>query len=267
MSIVEDLLKVAKSQVGVSEVPPGSNRGGKVEAYLNVTGLDGGYPWCAAFVAWCGVKAFDKKWPLPRTADCDQLLSFANKNGILKTTPQPGDVFLCLATSTDATHTGFVVDVKAGGASVSTIEGNSNTNGSREGFEVAARPARTVDPVGQRIVRFVHWQDMMPGVDMNASWHVFLNDQDLGAAEMIGGVNFFPARVLADRLFGVEQAADKLGWDDAQRTIAWDKEALPTIAMLKDGHAWCPVRGLASSFGLVVDVDAPNRRITLHKAA
>jgi hypothetical protein len=262
MSASDKLLDVARTQIGVHEDPKGSNKGKEVEAYLAVTGLGGGYPWCAAFVASCGVKAFGTDWPLPRTADCDQLLSFARKHDILRTTPGPGDVFLCLASSDDATHTGFVVKVNPGGNSVETIEGNSNSGGSREGFEVASRPARIVDPVGQQVVRFVHWQDMVQDA---GNWSVFLNDTGIGEAEMIGGVNFFPARVLAEKLFGAEQTTEKLGWDDAARTISWGKEALPTISMIRDGHSWCPVRGLAASFGLTVEVDNAKHRITLRR--
>jgi hypothetical protein len=266
MSVTDKLLEIARKQVGVKEKPLGSNRGKEVDAYLALTGLDGGYPWCAAFVAWCGVEAFGTKWPLPRTADCDQLLFFARKNGILRNTPQPGDVFLCLATHNDATHTGFVVDVNEGGASVSTIEGNSNSDGSREGFEVASRPRRAVDPVGQRVVRFVHWQDMVKGEDAE-SWSVFLNTREIGQADMVSGVNFFPARELANKLFGVTLTSEKLGWDSDARTISWGGEALPTIAMLRDGHAWCPIRSLAACFGLVVDADGEKRRVTLRRPA
>jgi hypothetical protein len=260
----KQLLDVAKQEIGVSEQPKGSNRGGKVEEYLDVTGLGGGYPWCAAFVAWCGVKAFGKEWPLPHTADCDGLLAFARKHGILHDKPQAGDVFLCLASKNDATHTGIVVAPNGDGTTVSTIEGNSNSDGSREGFEVATQSHRKIDPSGDRIVKFIHWQDMMQDT---GAWHVLLNNVDIGAAEMIGGSNFFVAREFAERLFGKTETDDKLGWDAEARTISWGGKPLGTTATIReDGKAWAPVRGLASAFGLVVEADSATKTIKVHRA-
>ena len=49
-------LDAARGEIGVREVPPGSNRGPKVDVYLRAVGLDpaaGCYAWCAAFVYWC----------------------------------------------------------------------------------------------------------------------------------------------------------------------------------------------------------------------
>ena len=59
-ALARTVLRVAASQVGVSEVPPGSNRGPEVDGYLRAVGLDPeqwSYPWCAAFVYWCFERA------------------------------------------------------------------------------------------------------------------------------------------------------------------------------------------------------------------
>ena len=48
-----------------------------------------------------------------------------------------GSIFLVRRTSTDWTHDGLVVN--AGATTFDTIEGNTNDEGSREGFEVCAR--------------------------------------------------------------------------------------------------------------------------------
>lgn len=42
----------ARSQIGVVEVPKGSNRGARVEAYQRTVGIPPGSPWCAAFTRW-----------------------------------------------------------------------------------------------------------------------------------------------------------------------------------------------------------------------
>ena len=49
----------------------------------------------------------------------------------------PGDIFLNRKTSTDWTHTGIVTEV--GDGWFRTIEGNTNDEGSREGYEACAR--------------------------------------------------------------------------------------------------------------------------------
>ena len=55
-SLLGSALLIAGSEVGVMEMPPGSNRGPKVDLYLASVGLKanaGSFPWCAAFVYWC----------------------------------------------------------------------------------------------------------------------------------------------------------------------------------------------------------------------
>lgn len=264
MNASERLLRVAEGEIGIRETPPGSNNGDRIRQYLRTTGLGGGYPWCAAFVAWCGDQAFGQNWPLPRTAGCDLLLAFARRHGVLRDTPQPGDVFLCLVGEDDATHTGLVRAVIPDGRAIATIEGNSNPGGSAEGYEVAARPQRLIDPPGRRSVRFIRWQEMLPA---EAPWTLYLNETPLGAAEMLAGVNFYPARDLAQRLFGPEETRRKLGWDPDARAVTWAGEPLPAVATLRpDGRAWCPVRDLARSFGLKLEVDAGRHRVTLRRA-
>ena len=45
-----EAVKIARSQIGVIEEPPGSNRGPKVDEYLNCAGCPPGNFWCAGFV-------------------------------------------------------------------------------------------------------------------------------------------------------------------------------------------------------------------------
>ena len=53
MTLSELTVQYAISQLGVVEVPLGSNKGKDVEKYLKSVGLGGGFPWCMAFVYWC----------------------------------------------------------------------------------------------------------------------------------------------------------------------------------------------------------------------
>ncbi len=48
------VVKVALAEVGVTEVPLGSNTGPRVQQYQAATDLGGtGWPWCSAFIEWC----------------------------------------------------------------------------------------------------------------------------------------------------------------------------------------------------------------------
>jgi hypothetical protein len=72
--LLAEALKVAVSQIGVMEQPPGSNRGPEVDRYLTAVGLDptrGSFPWCAAFVFSCfdeAARALGRTNPVIRTA-------------------------------------------------------------------------------------------------------------------------------------------------------------------------------------------------------
>ena len=115
-----------------------ANDGPWVEAIQRVTGNKKGDAWCASFVAFVLDISYRGANPLPRTASCDALLEYAKAKGLLTTAPRAGDVFLVMKTPTDAHHTGFCTGPAVAGR-VPTIEGNTNTDGSRDGWGVFAR--------------------------------------------------------------------------------------------------------------------------------
>lgn len=58
MSVNQRVVDIAESQLGVEEVPLGSNSGPRVREYQASTTLPGtGWPWCAAGVTWTWTKA------------------------------------------------------------------------------------------------------------------------------------------------------------------------------------------------------------------
>ena len=126
------LAEVYRKEVGVKE-QGGANRGERVEQYLAATGFGPGYAWCAAYVSWCFLQAGIEA---PRSA---WVPSFAGKSKRIyqrgqftKKTPQPGDVFLIwYARLKRPAHIGFVE--KWEDQWVTTVEGNTNDDGSREG--------------------------------------------------------------------------------------------------------------------------------------
>ncbi len=140
-------LMAAQGQVGQCEHPAGSNSGPMVNEYLRSVGLNPGYAWCQAFVYWCydvAAKKLSITNPLVRTAGVQNCWN-RSENGpaitkVLKSEailhPEkvgPGDQII-LSFGGSKGHTGIVE--KTEGGLIHTIEGNSNDNGSREGYEV-----------------------------------------------------------------------------------------------------------------------------------
>jgi hypothetical protein len=153
-------LKIAFNEVGVKEVPSGSNRGPRVEEYLKSVHLGAGYPWCAAFVYWCVEQAsagLNRVNPLPRTGSC---MSHWNQTKGEKITYQqvlenpklikPGDIFI-ISRKGGKGHTGFVYDIL--GSEIITIEGNSNAFHAAEG-EGVVQLQRKIDTITAGFIRY-----------------------------------------------------------------------------------------------------------------
>jgi hypothetical protein len=133
---------VAKTQLDVTEEK--GNRGAVVRKYLKSVGLPEGNAWCASFVFWC-VKMACEKLNLP--------VPLVKTGGVLdqynRTTCRKVPAITLLSMSIDEPfifaidhggglgHMGFG-KIKSKGL-VETIEGNSNDEGSREGYEVCQR--------------------------------------------------------------------------------------------------------------------------------
>ncbi|RYX84193.1 hypothetical protein EON83_10885 [bacterium] len=164
------LVSIAMRYDGVREEPRGSNRGPMVEKFQAVTILAKkdrtGWPWCAAFMAFI----FKELWKelgiqtpcfFPMTASCDELLRWARDKKILHTTPQKYDVFLSInpKNENDAVHTGLVSVVQSDGE-IETIEGNTNTAGSREGIGVFVFKGGSAKSPKGRV--YIRWLDLLP---------------------------------------------------------------------------------------------------------
>lgn len=134
-------LQKAISQIGVEEIPRGSNAGPAVEKYLKSVGLGKGYSWCMAFIYWCAKEASIEVGVLNPLFKTGGVLNMYNKKKELRvTTPQPGDIFI-MDFGKGMGHTGIVEKVV--GTTLHTIEGNTNDEGSREGYEVCRRTRQT----------------------------------------------------------------------------------------------------------------------------
>ena len=124
----------------------GQNRGPWVRLYME--GHDGPeWAWCAGFVSFIlkqAVESLDADMPIDGSFSCDSLAAQAKTSGLFvgerdvsPSTLRAGSIFLVRRTPTDWTHTGLVAGASAG--AFDTIEGNTNDDGNREGFEVCAR--------------------------------------------------------------------------------------------------------------------------------
>ena len=150
---IERVLFIADTQVLVTETPANTNTGPKVEEYLKSVGLAKGNPWCAAAVAWCGVKALGAHWPLPLTGSCQQLYEKAKAKNLVRSSPEIGDVFLLWFPKLNRfAHTGFIEKAGPKLYEWTTIEGNTSGAGSREGWGCFRR-TRSFNPED----RFVRW--------------------------------------------------------------------------------------------------------------
>lgn len=140
--LAEKAIEIAQSQMGVRE-KGGANRGPEVKGYLNSVGLGEGYAWCVAFLYWCFNKAANdlgQTNPLVKTAGvlrswneatCTKILAKDAKNN--PALVKPGHIFI-MDYGGGYGHTGIVKEVNGG--FITTIEGNTNNNQSREGVGV-----------------------------------------------------------------------------------------------------------------------------------
>jgi putative peptidoglycan binding protein len=143
-------LTIAYAQQHLAQHPReigGQNRGPWVRLYMS--GHDGEeWAWCAGFACFCVRQACETLgvgMPIVASFSCDSLAASATERGRFLREPdaagragiRPGHLFLNRRTPSDWTHTGLVV--AAGPDSFRTVEGNTNDDGSREGYEVCAR--------------------------------------------------------------------------------------------------------------------------------
>ncbi|MGB0922183.1 MAG: peptidoglycan-binding domain-containing protein [Alphaproteobacteria bacterium] len=125
----------------------GENSGPWVRLYMN--GKDGrDWLWCAGFVCLLVKQAaaeMERAMPFPRSVSCDVLAMQARHRGAFvkeadvrsaaeRKKLAPGTIFLSRKTANDWVHTGIVVEASAD--RFTTIEGNTNSGGGRNGYEV-----------------------------------------------------------------------------------------------------------------------------------
>jgi hypothetical protein len=121
----QQIVRIAESQLGQTEQPPGSNESPAIAMYRTATaGAIPGAPWCAYFASWAARQAGE---PLGANGEglgsVGQVWSWAQSTGRAipngpGVTPQPGDLIVF-----GDEHVGIVRDVLPNG-DIQTIEGN-----------------------------------------------------------------------------------------------------------------------------------------------
>ena len=153
------LVEIACREIGVEEVN-GTNCGAEVNEYKAATTLPSkeSWPWCAAFVCWCVKKAMEATatsesatFKRPKTAGAFDFENWSLKQGAeTQTKREPGDdIRAGDIVIFKFSHIGIAV-ADANGATVECVEGNTDSDGSREGGGVF-RKTRKLSQIKTRI--------------------------------------------------------------------------------------------------------------------
>lgn len=137
------LLSACHDSLGIRETS--HNSGPEIDQWLAYVHARPGDAWCAAWV--CGMHrqaavSLDIPNPCPRTAGALRLWDLALPECRVEL-PAPGDVFvLDTGAPGGAGHVGIVIAVSPDGGTLTTCDGNSNEQGSREGNAVVTHTWR-----------------------------------------------------------------------------------------------------------------------------
>ena len=138
MPTANDILEIARSQIGTKESPAKSDNVKYNTAYYGREVSDGKHPWCAVFVWWVfrEAGASDLYYGGDKTAYCPTLMSFHKKQAV--TDYRPGDiVFFNFSGKSSAGHVGICESWD--GTYITTIDGNTGGASEDNGGAVLRR--------------------------------------------------------------------------------------------------------------------------------
>lgn len=137
MPTANDILEIARSQIGARESPANSDNVKYNTAYYGRE-VSGKYPWCAVFVWWVFREAGAPElyYGGGETAYCPTLMSFHKKQAV--TDYRPGDiVFFNFSGRSSAGHVGICESWD--GTYITTIDGNTGSASEDNGGAVLRR--------------------------------------------------------------------------------------------------------------------------------
>ena len=134
---VEDAIRRAKAELGVTEYPANSNNV-KYNVWFYGKMVQGAqFPWCAAFISYIFK---DSPTLCKKTASCLDMLNWFEDHNRVVDRPQPGDiVFFKYSTNKRRTnHVGIIISVEDS-QHFTTIEGNTSVKSDDNGGAVMER--------------------------------------------------------------------------------------------------------------------------------
>lgn len=262
-TLVERTLEVARSRIGTREIGH-SNTGPEVSKWLRRMGAEDGSPWCAAFL-FCAIDdaalSVPTLNPFLRSAYTPDVGNWAEEHKILIpchgrngiNLPEVGDAFLVRG-AVRFHHIGVVRTVTR--RSWGSIEGNSNSDGSREGYEVAANDDK---PFASRFW-WVRWgalcADAVPIAKLQTR-ELYLGGHKVFDLPVAANVSLCPVRKWCAWMRW------NLQWVNSSETAIWiNGHALESDISIIDNEAYVPVRDLvALNSMLTVRFDAVNQHV------
>lgn len=142
-----DALAEALRRLGVREVAGQPNRSTAIDYWNTEAGAPLASPWCLSFVRQVCVEAIGRRRvPWPRTASVQALVTWAEGRGLVVdvAAAHPGDLVVWYYPALQRFGHVAVLESKTA-TTTTTIDGNSNAGGSREGFAVV-RKTRPITP-------------------------------------------------------------------------------------------------------------------------
>lgn len=166
MDISANIIAIAKGYIGQQEVQPNlSFKDPSFLAKMKARGWQVGQPWCSYFAKQCWVEGYadslallSKVKGLGTGGAINTLENYTeDKTFPVSMVPVPGAIVIFREGNGTNGHAGIVTAVS--GDTFLTIEGNTNNDGSREGYEVAAKShqlGQPFKPAGLNIAGFIH---------------------------------------------------------------------------------------------------------------
>lgn len=153
-----DILTLAKTQIGVCEKPKGSNNVIYNTEYYGREINDPNYAWCATFVWWLfkHCNAPELYYNGGKTAYVPALDDWGRKNGLTVTEPQPGDLIIFDWDTPQGGGDHVAVCLSSTPTTITTIDGNCDDAvrqviRSRSGILRIIRPKYNTTPAGQPV--------------------------------------------------------------------------------------------------------------------
>lgn len=212
MTVVDSVLNIARSQIGTTEFPAGSNNVLYNTAYYGQPVYDGlwgcTFPWCVTFLWWVFRAADAKEYFFGggRCANCGTLADYYEEKGqLIKHGYKKGDIAF-FAFNTDYQHVGIIEEVNTDGT-YTTIEGNTSDIGSQDNGGAVCRKRRLLMNICAG-ARWYEEADEMTGEEIYKALNEYLSklpcpewaEKELEEAKKMGITDGSRPRMLCSRL-------------------------------------------------------------------